>query len=128
MGVKYVLGQYTLTYGNNATRLAGTAAAQGHNADVTALGVGYALSPNWTVDVGYTVAKDKDDTANKWTQTAVVGKYALSKRSSLYVGAGRSNNTGASKYGGVYAGSVGSIPAAAGTGETSIITGIRHSF
>jgi len=127
VGIKYVMGQYTLTYGNNATRLAGTAAAEGHNADVNAYGVGYALSPAWNLDVGYTVLKDKDNSANKWTQTAVVGKYALSKRTTWYVGAGRSANAGSSRFGGVYAGNGNSQPPV-GTSETTIITGIKHAF
>ena len=128
--VKYVTGPYTLTYGNNAARVGGTAVSTdlAHNADVNAIGFGYTVNPSWTVDVGYTVVKDKDTTTNKWTQTGVVGKYALSKRTTWYVGYGRSANDGSARYGSIYGGSANAIPAVAGTNESNFITGLRHSF
>jgi len=130
LGVKYVMGQYTFTYGNNKTTVSSTARTTdgGHDATVNAFGVGYALNPKWNIDVGYTVAKDADNSANKWTQTGVVGKYAFSKRTTWYVGYGRSANEGSSRYGSVYAGSANSIPATAGTSESTIITGLKHAF
>jgi len=130
LGVKYVMGQYTFTYGNNKTTVSSTARTTdgGHDATVNAFGVGYALSPKWNLDVGYTVAKDVDNSANKWTQTGIVGKYAFSKRTTWYVGYGRSANEGSSRYGSVYAGSANSIPAAVGTSESTIITGLKHAF
>jgi len=127
LGVKYVFGQYTLTYGNNKTTIGGTARTTdgGHDADVNAFGVGYALNAKWNIDVGYTTIKDKDDTSNKLTSTAVVGKYAFSKRTSWYVGYGKGKNEGASNIGIVYAG--GTAPGI-GKSETSFITGIKHAF
>jgi len=130
LGVKYVMGQYTFTYGNNKTTVSSTARTTdgGHDATVNAFGVGYALSPKWNLDVGYTITKDVDNSANKWTQTGIVGKYAFSKRTTWYVGYGRSANEGSSRFGSVYAGSANSIPAAAGTSESTIITGLKHAF
>ena len=129
LGVKYVVGQYTFTYGNNQTKVSNLARTTdgGHDASVNAFGVGYALSPKWNLDFGYTTTKDKDASANKWTQTAVVGKYAFSKRTTWYVGYGRSANEGDSKYGGVYAGSANNV-SDKGTNNTTVITGLKHAF
>ena len=127
IAAKYVLGQYTLTAAQNRSRLGSdVTAAMAHDADVTAFGVGYALSAKWNIDVGYTTIKDKIDSANKFTQTGVVGKYALSKRTTWYVGYGKGATDGAAKFTTIYGGGGSNLKA--GEGETSLITGIKHTF
>lgn len=136
---KYAVGPYTFTLAQNQTRLGGVVQlTDAHDADVTAFGVGYALSPKWNVDVGYTTLKDKINSANKYNQVGIVGKYAFSKRTSWYVGYGRGSSEGAANFTGVYGSSTKALAADGSSltgansnatqADTSIITGIRHQF
>jgi len=140
LGGQYKVGAFTLTAAQNATRVGPTAAAAGdHDADILAYGVGYAINPAWSVDVGYTTMKDKIATDNKFVQTGVVAKYAFTKRTTWYVGYGHASNNGNSRFGSVYAGSGGSQPGLGATAggatagmlgqsDTTILTGLRHQF
>jgi predicted porin len=143
LGAKYVWDKYTFTGALNQTRMGGltqTAAANlpvAHDVNITALGVGYQLTSAWKLDVGYTVMKDVTDTANKFTQTGVVGTYAMSKRTSFYAGYGQGSNSGASRYGSVYAGNANTQPgvgqttvtsAMTGQGDKTVMAGLRHQF
>ena len=135
IGAKYVMGQYTFTAAQNQTRLgsqvltavSGTGGAgKGHDADVRAFGVGYALNAKWNLDVGYTTTTDKTDTTNKFTQTGVTAKYAFSKRTTWYVAMGKGKNEGQTNYGAIWGGAV-DAPGK-GLNQTVYMTGLRHTF
>ena len=135
IAAKYVMGQYTFTAAQNQTRLgsqvltavSGTGGAgKGHDADVRAFGVGYALNAKWNLDVGYTTTTDKTDTANKFTQTGVTAKYAFSKRTTWYAAMGKGKNEGQSNYGAIWGGAV-DAPGK-GLSQTVYMTGLKHTF
>jgi predicted porin len=66
---------------------------------------------------------DYRDSDNDSAQVLVRGIYELSKRTAVYVAAGRINNSGAAALALSAGGSVG-----AGLNQNGVITGIKHSF
>ena len=86
------------------------------------IGAAYDLTPQWIID-GQLAKLDYRDSSNKADQALIRAIYNLSKRSSVYVAAGRINNDGASAVALSAGGSVG-----AGMGQTGVIAGLKHSF
>ncbi|MHA4866552.1 porin [Duganella sp. PWIR1] len=86
------------------------------------IGAAYNVTPLFTID-GQFAKLDYRATSNDSSQLLIRGVYNLSKRSAVYVAAGRINNDGAAALALSAGGSVG-----AGLNQTGIITGIKHSF
>jgi predicted porin len=126
-GAAYTYDKFTFKAALNQTRFQAIASG-GDDIDTTAFGVGYQVTPNAKIDVGYTVMKDKEATANKFTQLGVVGSYSLSKRTSVYAGYGTGKNGGASQYGNVYGGNANVKPSGTGIDVNTVLAGIRHQF
>lgn len=89
------------------------------------LGASYPVTPAFTLD-GQVFRLDYKGTANQATLFAVRGVYSLSKRTAVYATAGRIDNEGTLALG-VSNAAAGSGPAA-GTGQTGLAVGVRHSF
>jgi predicted porin len=86
------------------------------------VGATYRLTPAFAVDAQ--VSKlDYRDSDNDSAQVLVRGIYELSKRTAVYVAAGRINNSGTAALALSAGGSVG-----AGLNQNGVITGIKHSF
>lgn len=86
------------------------------------LGAAYKLTPAFTID-GQVGRLDIRDSENQATQLLVRGIYDLSKRTSVYVAAGRIDNDGTSAVTLTAGGSVGP-----GLSQTGVIAGLKHSF
>ena len=130
LGGAYTYGDYTFKAAINQTRYSGSLAADSsfHDMNTTAFGVGYQLSAKTKLDVGYTVIKDIETTANKFTQLGVNATYSFSKRTSVYAGYGTGKNEGAARFTNVYGGTALVKTDGSNNTVTSILTGIRHQF
>jgi predicted porin len=122
-GATYKLGKARLIYGKNKTDFAGLAAAN-NNLEVDSYGVGYDINSKTDIAVGYTVLKDVENTANKFTQTAVTARYKLSPRTTVYGAIGQGDNSGASKLNVIF----GQAAGTAGKDVQAMMVGLRHTF
>jgi predicted porin len=122
-GAVYKVGAYSVNAATNKTTFGGLAAAN-HDMKVNSVGVGYDINSKTDVAVGYTVLTDVENTANKFTQTAVTARYKLSPRTSLYAGLGHGVNTGAAKNNMIYAGAAGDV----GASTNAAMLGLKHTF
>jgi predicted porin len=86
------------------------------------IGLAYNLTPLWTID-GQLAKLDYRATDNDSKQVLVRATYNLSKRTAVYVAAGRIDNAGTAAVALSAGGSVG-----AGKNQNGLITGIKHSF
>lgn len=77
----------------------------------------------WTLDAG-AFRYDLKNSANDATMLAARASYHLSKRTAVYVQAGRMSNKGLS----AISTSVGGVAPPAGQSQTGVMTGLRHSF
>lgn len=89
------------------------------------LGVAYPITPLFNVEAQY-FKLDYRNSPNQADLWALRGTYALSKRTAVYATLGRINNDGSLAIS-VSGAAAGGAPAA-GTGQTGIGAGIRHSF
>ena len=121
----YETGPYKFTVAQNKTGFAGDLAGVGHA--MTILSYGASMKNGaWEYAISYSTLKDNDDSAYKTTQTGLVARYSLSKRTTAYVGYGTGKNEGANnKMGLVYGGA---SVADGAQSITAIIGGIRHTF
>jgi predicted porin len=123
LGAAYTMGAFKFTAAQQTTKFSGEWAAA-NNLDVTGLGVGYTQG-KMEYNLGYTVLKDKETTANKTTQTGLTARYNFSKRTSVYAGYGNGKNEGtANKVGVVYGGS----GLTAVGNNSAYLVGLKHSF
>ncbi|RZA31155.1 MAG: hypothetical protein EOP92_32640 [Lysobacteraceae bacterium] len=81
-----------------------------------------AITPAVTID-GQIGKLDYRNSGNDSTQVMVRGIYELSRRSAVYLAAGRIDNDGAAALTLTAGGSVG-----AGLSQTGVIAGIKHAF
>lgn len=93
--------------------------------DLWYLGASLALTPALTLD-GQVFRLDVKNSANAATLAAVRASYQLSKRSTVYATAGRMDNSGTLALS-VSNGAAGASPAA-GTAQTGVALGVRHTF
>jgi predicted porin len=85
-------------------------------------GLSYQVTSLFTV-VGAIYKTDVKNSAADATAYSISGQYALSKRTSVYASAGRTNNSGNSSLGVVGAGTA--IP---GSTQAGVVIGVKHNF
>jgi predicted porin len=93
------------------------------NYDITSIGLGYKISPQYRLTSGYYRITDKTVSANRSSLVSVGLDIYLSKRSMLYVQGGRVSNQGSMNQALVYG-----SPVAGGQSTTGYMVGVRHSF
>jgi predicted porin len=124
IGGTYKLDRYTLIYAQNKTKFGGLATGY---PSLTSIGYGinYIISSSLDVNAAYTTLVQDSNNNNKVAITAFTGKFKLSPRTSVYLGIGKANNSGASLVGPIFGGA-----ASDGTNMATsvLITGIRHTF
>ncbi len=123
VGAAYTMGAFKFTAAQQDTKFSGQWAAA-NDMTVQGLGVGFTQG-KVEYNLGYTVLKDKETTANKTTQTGVTARYNFSKRTSVYAGYGNGKNEGSTKTTGVVYG--GSALTAAGN-NSAYLVGLKHAF
>jgi predicted porin len=123
IGAAYTMGAFKFTAGQQKTKFSGAWVAA-HDLTVTGFGVGYTQG-KMDYNLGLTTLTDKEDTTYKTTQTGLVARYNMSKRTSIYAGYGKSDNKGASNKQGVVYG--GAAMTAYGN-NTAYLVGVKHSF
>jgi predicted porin len=106
--------------------------------DLKMLSAGYDLTPKWTISGGHYILDDKINGANGAKLTSLVGDYALSKRTGMYVGWAQMANSGSSgfsPYGGGAANlnslsstQFPSMMRTAGQTQRAIVAGMTHRF
>ena len=94
--------------------------------DLYFLGMSYPVIGAASIDVQYAGIRNKDMKADA-DMLVVRGNYALSKRTSLYALVGHVKNKGAATYS-VSVTSIVPASPAAGTGQSGVMVGMRHSF
>jgi predicted porin len=93
------------------------------NIDMYAAGLGYRFSPTFKVSSGVYYLKDRNHSANKWTEVAAGAEQSLSKATILYGQVGYVNNQGTMTQTIAYG-----QPVAPGVGTTAVMLGLRHAF
>jgi predicted porin len=124
-GVSYNMGKVTLIANNNKTKFGGTAAAV-PSLTANAIGVNYVFSDKIDANLSYATIKDDSTANNKGTITGVTARYALSKRSSLYAGFGKTKNEGTQMNIGAIYGATTNVDKNASANAAMI--GIKHTF
>jgi predicted porin len=124
-GASYTFGQTTINAVTNKSAFQNSYASY---TDSTAVGLGvtYRFNPSFDASLSYATLTNDEVSANKATLIGVVGRYSLSKRTSVYAGVGTVNNEGStSTQGALWSYSTG---ATANAVTTASMLGIRHQF
>jgi len=128
-GASYNFGNTTIIAATNKSTFQNNFAAL-TDSTATGLGVNYRFSPSFDANFSYATMTNDEATANKATLIGVVGRYSLSKRTSMYAGFGTVNNEGASTQSALWSMAATSTstvnPANATTSATML--GLRHLF
>jgi len=128
-GASYTFGDTTIIAATNKSSFQNSFAAL-TDSTATGLGVNYRFSPSFDANLSYATMTNDETTANKATLIGVVGRYSLSKRTSMYAGFGTVNNEGASTQSALWSMAATSSstvnPANATTSATML--GLRHQF
>jgi hypothetical protein len=99
--------------------------AQYHDSTAIGLGVNYRFTPSFDANFSYGTLTNDEVTANKATLIGIVGRYSLSKRTSVYAGVGTVNNEGTATQAALWSYSSG---ATANSTTSASMLGIRHQF
>lgn len=120
LGVYAKLANWKL--GGGVIRRENEASASTPRSNLYYVGAAYKLTPALTID-GQLGRLDYRNSENQATQVLVRGIYDLSKRTSVYLAAGRIDNDGVSAVTLTAGGSVGP-----GLSQTGVIAGLKHAF
>jgi len=126
IGALYSTGPWTVSAEYfQARNPANTAPAGGSNSmNMWTIGGGYKIAPNMNLTAGYYKITDNTNSGNSASQFALGLDYYLSKRTTLYVEAASTSNSGANmNLSPIYGNAV-----AAGTSNAAYMMGVRHSF
>ena len=125
-GASYTFGNTTLTAATNKSTFEGSLVAL-HDSTAVGFGANYRFNPSFDASLSYATLTNDEVSANKATLIGVVGRYSLSKRTSLYAGVGTVNNEGTSTQTALWSFS-GTTGATVNATTTSSMFGIRHQF
>ena len=125
LGASYTFGQTTINALTNKSTFQNSYANLYTDSTTVGLGVNYRFNPSFDASLSYATLTNDETSANKATLIGVVGRYSLSKRTSVYAGVGTVNNEGTSTQSALWSYSTG---ATANAVTTSSMLGIRHQF
>jgi predicted porin len=125
LGASYTFGQTTINALTNKSTFQNSYANLYTDSTTVGLGVNYRFNPSFDASLSYASLTNDENSANKATVIGVVGRYSLSKRTSVYAGVGTVNNEGTSTQSALWSYSTG---ATANAVTTSSMLGIRHQF
>jgi predicted porin len=125
-GATYTFGNTTLIAASNKSTFQNIYATY-NDSTATAFGVNYRFSPSFDANLSFATLTNDEDTTRKATVIGAVGRYSLSKRTSVYAGIGTVNNEGT----GAIQSALWSYTqpsTAANSITTATMLGIRHQF
>jgi hypothetical protein len=126
-GASYTFGQTTINALTNKSAFQNAYAGY-HDSTAVGLGVNHRFNPSFDASLSYATLTNDEVSANKATLIGVVGRYSLSKRTSVYAGVGTINNEGASIQSALWSYSQGGTGASLNSVTSASMLGIRHQF
>ena len=132
IGALYTTGPWTMSAGLFDGKIpsgaqvpasVGMAAGSTHTT-ATALALSYKLSPEFTLSGGHYILKDKTNSGNKASQTAISLDYNMFKDTVVYAQAASTSNTGSN----MNLSPVFGTPVTAGKSNTATMVGVRYTF
>jgi predicted porin len=125
-GASYTFGATTINALSNKSSFQNVYAATYTDSTAVGLGVTYRFNPSFDASLSYATLTNDEDSTKKSTLIGVVGRYSLSKRTSVYAGVGNINNEGTGNIqSALWSYTTG---ATANAVTTSSMLGIRHQF